>query len=740
MDEMVLATQKWLNETYGDDSRYNVIDEDGLTGWGTIYALTRALQIELGITSTADNFGPTTQNLYSQNELSPNSNRNNMNAILQGSLWCKGYDTGHYAQSNGIYVGLNNSFDSSVANAVINLKEDMGFINPDATVTVNVMKSLLSMDSFKLLASYGGDANIRTFQQEMNRKYEDYIGIMPCDGLYGRNTNIALIYALQAEEGLPVSVANGNFGPTTKNCCPTIPYNSVEKNYAGSTYTSQQIESFTKLFKFGLYVNGFGNGTFSGTLDTSVVTAFQQHHALTQTGVADIQTWMSALISCGDTSRSVTACDTRFEITSERLSNLKTHGYLYIGRYLTGGDFKEIRDGELERIFNEGLRVFPIYQTSGTYASYFTEEQGISDALDAEAAARKHGVPRNTTIYFAVDFDAMDVNITNNILPYFRGIKSRLTSYKIGVYGSRNVCIRVADSGYSVNSFVGDMSTGFSGNLGFPLPDDWAFDQIYETSITHNGNTLDIDKDAFSGRDTGFNTIAPYLSTNETYAPAPKVSSFGYQGVVLVNRSSTNIPVYSELVDSEIHVGGHTAGGNILGYIYPNDFYTRAKLSNGLYDTSFGVTIHDAEKGVVQGYIETSKGTTLGDYDWTQYQEAFHLYNSDATSNLVDSSTNTVVINNETYRVFTVRKYLDRRNGDGTLIAERLVPGTKLAVSSSTAGTSWPTHMYFSYYNPNPDSNTWYNVGEKTTATNEMGGFVDLGLQFGASPTNRAII
>ena len=62
-DLYVLNTQKWLNTTYGNDDRFNTITEDGKTGWPTIYALTRALQIELGITSTADSFGPSTQSL-----------------------------------------------------------------------------------------------------------------------------------------------------------------------------------------------------------------------------------------------------------------------------------------------------------------------------------------------------------------------------------------------------------------------------------------------------------------------------------------------------------------------------------------------------------------------------------------------------------------------------------------------------------------------------------------------------
>ena len=66
MDQMVLETQQWLNETYGKDSRFKKIDENGKTGWSTIHALTRALQIELGISKTADNFGPGTQSLFSK--------------------------------------------------------------------------------------------------------------------------------------------------------------------------------------------------------------------------------------------------------------------------------------------------------------------------------------------------------------------------------------------------------------------------------------------------------------------------------------------------------------------------------------------------------------------------------------------------------------------------------------------------------------------------------------------------
>lgn len=49
MDEMVLNVQRYSNLRYDGVSGYNSIPETGKTGWTTMYALTRALQIELGI-------------------------------------------------------------------------------------------------------------------------------------------------------------------------------------------------------------------------------------------------------------------------------------------------------------------------------------------------------------------------------------------------------------------------------------------------------------------------------------------------------------------------------------------------------------------------------------------------------------------------------------------------------------------------------------------------------------------
>lgn len=418
-DAMVYLTQRWLNQEYGDVPGFGYVTEDGRTGWDTVYGLTRALQVELGITSLADNFGPTTERLYSQNLLRRQDGVTNRKfAILQGALWCKGYNPGYnLSETEDGTVVFNGVFDADVEKAIIELKEDAGLINPDGVVTVNIMKALMSMDSFKLLSSYGGTAAVREMQQKLNRKYEAYTGITPCDGVYGRNTNRALIYALQAEEGMPTDVANANFGVTTRLCCPEIPYarnSSSARRYpgtsSGSYYSAAQITSITELLQFALLVNGYNVGAIDGEYGPATKQAlydFQAKMKITPTGYADKTTWLSLFVSCGDTSRSALAADCATQLTAAKAKTLYDNGYRYIGRYLTGNS-KKITRTEAQIIFDPGLKFFPIYQSSANYLEYFTPQQGADDAQKAKKAATELGLPENTIIYFAVDFDCLD--------------------------------------------------------------------------------------------------------------------------------------------------------------------------------------------------------------------------------------------------------------------------------------------------------------------------------------------
>ena len=505
IDEMVLVVQTWLNETYSGIAGYNPLDlsDDGgikgRTGWSTMYALTRALQIELGISVPSDNFGTGTLNAlkkYGDIGIDKNNTNANIVKIIQGGLYCKGYNPG----------GFTGTFGEHTTAAIKTIKSNMGLSNADGYVTPKVFKALLTMDAYVVIGS--GTEKVRTIQQWLNNRYinRENFFIQPCDGNYSRNTQKALVYAIQYEEGLSDAIANGNFGPTTQANLPTL-------KYGDSDSTTQ----FVHLLQAALCFNK-RDVSFNGTFDTITKTAvanFQSFTKLSADGIVGFQTWASLLVSTGDPSRRGTACDCVTEITPARAATLVANGYKTVGRYLTNVEGtslnKKIQPGEIATIHNAGLTIFPIYQTYGGEAAYFNYIQGVSDATSAYYAAREYGFKRGTTIYFAVDYDTLDTEITSYVLPHFRGINARMKDfdsyYKIGVYGTRNVCARVSENALAETSFLSDMSTGYSGNLGFTLPENWAYDQISTITLGSGDGLIEIDNNIQSGLDSGASSV-----------------------------------------------------------------------------------------------------------------------------------------------------------------------------------------------------------------------------------------
>lgn len=59
---------------------------------------------------------------------------------------------------------------------------------------------------------------------------------------------------------------------------------------------------------------------------------------------------------------------------------------------------------------------------------------------------KRIGVPKGTTIYFAVDFDCYDYQMKSFIVPYFEKLnyvfKSETNNkkYKVGIYAPRYIC------------------------------------------------------------------------------------------------------------------------------------------------------------------------------------------------------------------------------------------------------------------------------------------------------------
>ncbi|MFC5923667.1 glycoside hydrolase domain-containing protein [Micromonospora vulcania] len=470
---------------------YNPCPENGQTGWSTMYSLTRALQHELGITALSDAFGPTTMSrLTALGDIGPDTSNGNIVNIVQHALFCKGYWGG---DGDGVY-GV------ETASAIAQLKAHAGLDASNTDVQPKVFKSLLTMDAYVLLS--GGRDEVRNIQRWLNGRYlnKSTFFIGPCDGHYSRDVQQALMKAIQYEVGIPPDQANGNFGPATQQGLRDHPVAQ------GSSGIFVQLFSAACVFN-GVVVSGTGsyNTSFKSVFDaalTTYVNEFQRFSALTVSGRGDYQTWAQLLVSTGDPDRPASACDTRYHISEARARALVGSGYYVVGRYLDEDEpkdlQKEIQPGELNAIFRGGMRMFPISQYDGRGIEDFTYSQGYNHAQRAHARALGYGFNRGTVIYFAVDYDATDEEITSNIIPYFRGVQAALSSqgkrYLAGVYGSRNVCSRVSDETYARYSFVSGMSWGFSGNLGFSMPGNWSFNQIKEFRYTTGSDSFDLDR------------------------------------------------------------------------------------------------------------------------------------------------------------------------------------------------------------------------------------------------------
>lgn len=585
-DPYVENTQKWLNANYTGKPGYNPITVTGATGWTTIYALLEALQIELGITSTSHNFGPSTTAKF--NARFPNgvvqqnaddTTEDNIYGIIQGALLCKGYATGSATVTKHFYSGT--------GTAIKNLKSDAGCSDTSSNVTLNVMKALMSMDQFRIVGLETSEkTKIRKVQQALNNKYEAYIGLAPCDGSYGRQMNKALIQALQAIEGLTPEQATGTFGATTKAKLPIVP----NQGALDSTTEKKAI----LLVRYALCCNGYTSVNItSENWDTNIKNAiadFQSDMYLSDSLIVDVDTWMALLLSCGNPNRRCNACDTVYSMKparTDRLTTLKNNSILCVGRYITGNS-KILDEGEIENIINNGFKFIPIYQIDGKPSiSHFTSDNGKNDARIARIRARSFKIPENNIIYFAVDVDAQDTDIQNNILPYFKAIKENLQSYKVGVYGTRNVCNQVMNNKYAESCYVSDMSTGYSGNMGFKMPDNWNLDQYAEISLSASSGNFAIDKVMYSGKQTLVESLLTDqyirgLIDDFSFTSYQTGSYRQYNGnkmhvYVSATKKSSNIPDDAKLL---LKIFPHPSA------VIPYDSEIHANLDGKIYDLS----------------------------------------------------------------------------------------------------------------------------------------------------------
>jgi peptidoglycan hydrolase-like protein with peptidoglycan-binding domain len=522
MDEMVKKTQEWLNNTYSNKSGFTPFSQeevDGITGQGTFRRLIQALQIELnenyGSKLTVDgDFGQATLRAL-PSSISQKYGKRNIVKIIQGSFWCKGYSAGP----------LDGIFGNSVEKAVRNFESDAG-LAPSGTITPILLQGIMNTDAYFFRGEAGSlEYHQHRVQKEMNKRFGSVFGLVAPNGIWERKSHKMLIKCCQRTWG--ISNPDGVWGNGTRSKAPTLKKgtgsvdpilrNSTIMTRVGTNGNSTNSEN-VRLLLWALTVNGFYTGNFNPVFDDAIehsVYNFQEFMCIGADGVVGKGTWASLLSSKGDTNRKFKAFDTSTRLTEETAQYFKNHGYTDVGRYLTNAKVKGYKDKkltieELKIIANAGLKVFPIYQTSGNSISYFVNSnKGIEDAIEARRAARHFKFPKETTIYFAVDFDVKMDEIEKFIVPYFEKIKNSMEgAYTIGAYGPRAVCNALSRHGLIKYSFVADMSSGFTCNIGQHMPGNWAYEQIVET--TEGG--IGIDKCAMSSLATG--VIPDFINDN----------------------------------------------------------------------------------------------------------------------------------------------------------------------------------------------------------------------------------
>lgn len=501
VDYMVQQVQLWLNETFpeqfkydptGEDSGDYPVQPDGITGNTTVTALIMAVQLHYDLEPDGIWGSGTSSHCPI---ITASTTDEILIRILQGGFYCKGYNPG----------GFDGIMGPRLLGAINSFKLDLG-LEANSELPPDVFKTLLTTDATILV----GSSAVREVQQYLNGTYgnlfKSKLGYLPTGGIYERKTNKALIYAFQSAIG---TTADGAIGNNTYNAMPTLSKGSSN-------------QKLIRILEACLICNGYSvdfDDSFSDA-DEAVVREFQEFMCLNldsavTLGSVNRRTWSALLQSKGDPERTPNACDTATIIDSAKAAALKANGYNYIGRYLTGTVLqdgvrvnKALSIDEIQAITDAGMKIFAIYQDGGASANYFNRTQGIADAQKAIAAAEALHIPHNEIIYFAVDYDFTENLYEQNVLPHFLGIRSTMedagSPYRIGIYASRNICSLAMDSSLACSAFVADMSTGYSGNLGYPMPDNWAFEQYHEFTFSSNGVSLPLDKNIASGRYEGF--------------------------------------------------------------------------------------------------------------------------------------------------------------------------------------------------------------------------------------------
>lgn len=159
----------------------------------------------------------------------------------------------------------------------------------------------------------------------------------------------------------------------------------------------------------------------------------------------------------------------------------------------------------------------------------------------------------------------------------------------------------------AVYAFVSDMSTGYSGNLGFAMPQDWAFDQFFEYTVGSGEGAVGIDQVGVSQVDLGMQ----YVYKNTSKYPDWFFQKLAAIGIIW--------PMLSEVIKATIELEQDA-------YFDAEPFHIYTELSEKL---SIGEGDNETSFNISKGEISNSFYEQLKDFG-----DALSLSGDDAKTEL----------------------------------------------------------------------------------------------------------
>lgn len=170
-------------------------------------------------------------------------------------------------------------------------------------------------------------------------------------------------------------------------------------------------------------------------------------------------------------------------LTPERIQDMRDYNFQIVSIYEDYDAYGETADRKKDS---------PLHNP----AFLFDKTKGEHDARAAYEKATSLGQPAGTAIYFAIECGRTDSVYVDNLVEYFKTIRNffnaQTTKYKVGVYGSGDVCKLIKQNkGYADYSFLAG-GTGWPGYAEYDSPTMYNIKQGENISYAGSGFDDDI--------------------------------------------------------------------------------------------------------------------------------------------------------------------------------------------------------------------------------------------------------